>query len=97
MSILVIFEFNAKPEHTKDITTFLRDGLFHTRGFDGCNSITIHENQDDRNNIVFVENWDSKEQYEKYLAWRTDRGDVDKLISWMASPPSIRRFDNVGV
>jgi hypothetical protein len=46
---------------------------------------------------VFVESWDSKEQYEKYLGWRTERGDIDKLVGWMAGPPSIRHFDSAGV
>ena len=97
MSILVILECNTNPANAKDLKDFLRDDLFHTRGFDGCNSITIHENRDDPNNFVFVENWDSKEQYEKYIGWRTERGDMGKLAGWMAGPPSIRQFDNVGV
>ena len=97
MSIIVILDCSTNPANTKDLTDFLRDELFHTRGFDGCNSITIHQNQDDPNNLVFIENWDSKEQYEKYIGWRTERGDMDKLGGWMAGPPSIRQFDNVGV
>ncbi len=74
MSVLVLFDGNAKPGNAKDITNWLRDELHHTRGFDGCNGITIHSNQDDPNNIVMVEDWDSRQQYEKYLAWRTERG-----------------------
>ena len=97
MSILVILELNAKPGQAQEITTFLRDELFHTRGFDGCNSITIHENQDDPNNLVFIENWDTKGQHEKYQGWRTERGDIDKLVGWIDGPPSVRYFDNSGV
>jgi quinol monooxygenase YgiN len=97
MSILVILECTADPAHTKDLTDFLRNELVHTRGFDGCNSITIHTNQEDPNNFMFVENWDSKEQSEKYLEWRTERGDIAKLVGWMSGPPSIRHFDKAGV
>ena len=97
MSVITLFELNANPAHVSDLTDWLRDELRHTRGFDGCNWITIHKNQDDPNNIVFVENWDSKEQQEKYVAWRTERGDIDKLMPWLAGPPSTRHFDNVGV
>ena len=60
MSMLLILECTTDPAHTKDLTDFLRDELFHTRGFDGCNSITIHRNQDDPNNLVFIENWDRR-------------------------------------
>ncbi len=97
MSVLVILELNLKPEHIKDLKNYCRDELFQTRGSDGCNSITVHENQVDPNNMVVVENWYSKQQHEKYHAWRTERGDIDKLMSWVASPPSIRYFDVVGV
>jgi len=37
------------------------------------------------------------QQYEKYLAWRTERGDIEKLSGWLAGEPSIRYFDNAGV
>ncbi len=97
MSVLVLFDGNAKPGNAKDITNWLRDELHHTRGFDGCNGITIHSNQDDPNNIVMVEDWDSRQQYEKYLAWRTERGDLEKLGGWLAGAPSVRYFDNAGV
>ncbi len=97
MSVLVILDCNTNPANTNDFKNFLRDELVHTRGFDGCNSITIHENQDDPDNLVLVQDWDSKEQYEKYLGWRTERGDMAKLGGWLAGPPTTRHFDNVGV
>ncbi len=97
MSVLVLFDGNAKPGNGKDITNWLRDELHHTRGFDGCNGITIHSNQDNPDNMVFVENWDSRQQYEKYLAWRTERGDLEKWGGWLSGAPSIRYFDNARV
>ena len=97
MSVLVLLELNAKPENVSDLTNYLRDGLHHTRGFDGCNGISIHSNQEDPNNMVFVQDWDSREQYEKYLAWRTERGDLEKLMGWLSGEPSIRYYGNVGV
>ncbi len=97
MSVLVLLEFNVKPEHVDDVTGFLRNELHATRGFDGCNGLTFHSNQDDPNTMVAVEDWDSRQQYEKYLAWRTERGDFEKLTGWMQADPSIRYFDNVGV
>ena len=97
MSVLVLLEFSAKPEHVSDITTFMKDGLHHTRGFEGCNGITVHKNQDDSNNMVIVEDWDSRQHYEKYLAWRIERGDIEKMVGWIAGEPSIRYYDNLGV
>ena len=97
MSVLVLVEINVKPENADDVTSFLRDELHATRGFEGCNGLTFHRNQDDPNTMVAVEDWDSRQHYEKYLAWRTERGDLEKLVGWSQGDPSIRYFDNVGV
>ena len=96
MSVFVLIEFNAKPTNVNDITNWFRDELQHTRGFAGCNGITLHKNQDDSNNMVVVESWDSKAQYEKYLAWRTERGDLEKIAGWTSGASSLRYFDNAG-
>ena len=40
--------------------------------------MTLHvvQNQDDPTGIVIIEQWETRVQYEKYLAWRTKRGDM---------------------
>ncbi len=97
MSVIVLLEINVKPDNVDDVTNFLRDELHATRGFDGCNGLTFHRNQDDPNTMVAIEDWDSRQHYEKYLAWRTERGDLEKLGGWLTGEPSIRHFDNMGV
>ena len=97
MSVTVVLELNTKPGSADVLRDWLRDELHHTRGFDGCNGITIHTNQSDPNNWVFIEDWDSREQYDKYLAWRGERGDMEKLGALLSGEPSVRSFDNAGV
>tara|TARA_B100001013_G_scaffold283684_1_gene183582 strand:+ start:726 stop:1019 length:294 start_codon:yes stop_codon:yes gene_type:complete len=97
MSVLVLLEVSLKPENVNDFTNFMKNELHHTRGFDGCNGLTVHKNQDDSNNMVIVEDWDSRQQYEKYLAWRTERGDMEKLAAFLAGEPSLRYYDNARV
>ena len=43
--------------------------------------------------MVLVEVWESREQYEKYLAWQRERGTSDRLMEALAEPPIIRHFD----
>ena len=43
--------------------------------------------------MVLVEVWESREQYEKYLAWRGETGTIDRLMEALAEPPTIRHFD----
>lgn len=97
MSVLVLLEINVKPGSMDDLTAYLRDELHHTRGSDGCNGLTVHQGQDDSNNVVIVESWDSRQQYEAYLNWRAERGDLEKMGAWVEGAPTIRYFDSVGV
>jgi quinol monooxygenase YgiN len=53
----------------------------------------VIQNQADPTGIVIVEQWDSRQQYENYLAWRTERGDMEVFGAMMAGPPNIRFFD----
>ena len=97
MSVTVLLEIHVKPENVDDATNFLRDILPATLGFDGCNGLTFHRNQDDPNVMVAIGSWDSRQHYEKYLAWRTERGDLENLVGWTQGDPSIRFFDHAGV
>ena len=97
MSVLVLLSIPVNPENVGDMESFMREELHHTRGADGCNSITVHRNQDDASNMVIVEDWDSRQQYETYLGWRTERGDMEKLMGWCSGEPSITYYDGLGV
>ncbi len=97
MSVLVTLECSVKPEYASDLKNWLRDELHHTRGFDGCNGITVHGNQDSPNDLIFVEDWDSRQHHEKYHTWRAEKGDMQILMGWLAGEPTVRYFDNLGV
>lgn len=97
MSVLVTLDLKVKPENVGDLKNWLKDELHYTRAFDGCAGITIHSDQDDPNHLVFVENWDSRQHHEKYVSWRGERGDMEKLMGWLAGEPTMSYFDNVGV
>ena len=68
MATLVQLEAKAKPECVQEVIDLLRPRLPETRDYDGCQEITAYLN-DDGHTFVFVELWDSKEHYDKYLAW----------------------------
>ena len=43
--------------------------------------------------VLFYEIWDSRPHQEKYLAWRTETGLMDKLGPYLAAPPVISYYD----
>jgi len=91
--IVVIIDLKTKPEQAASVETLLKGGLPDIRGFDGCLSAALHVNQDDAANLMFIERWASREHYEKYRAWRAERGDHAILASMLAGPLMVRAFD----
>ena len=47
--------------------------------------------------MIQVQRWDSKEHYQKYLAWRVETGVLGELEPLLAGEPSIRFFDPIDV
>ncbi len=97
MSVLVTLDVQAKPESLGELVSALKGILPDTRAYEGCQGIDIYANQDDPHNMIFVEHWDSREQYEKYLSWRTETGVMDQLGALLAGPPTFKYFDRVDV
>ena len=91
---LVLLEIVARPESVESLKDMLKARLPETRAYEGCQSITPFLN-DDGKTFVVVEHWDSRDHYDKYLAWRTETGVLAELESLLAAEPSIRYFDTV--
>ncbi|MBX9605390.1 MAG: antibiotic biosynthesis monooxygenase [Gammaproteobacteria bacterium] len=92
-SCQVILEFNAKPDCVEKVREWLKSVLPDTRSFDGCVTLHVIQNQEDPTGIAIIEQWDSRQHYERYLAWRGERGDMEVFGAMMAGPPNIRFFD----
>lgn len=94
MGTLVILEAIAKAESLRELEAFLKRHIPDTRSYDGCQDITAYLNEDGRT-IVMVEHWDSKEHYQKYLAWREKTGVLADLGAMFDGGPTIRFFDAI--
>lgn len=95
MSVTVVLELTLKPEKVEDVKGMLKQILPDTRAYDGCEGVTIHQDQDNPNTLVALEQWASRAHYEKYFAWRTETGVIAGLAEVITAPPSIRYFDGV--
>jgi quinol monooxygenase YgiN len=97
MACQVLLEFRAKEDCIEKMRDWFRKILPDTRGFSGCVSIQLVQNQEDPQNMVILEQWDSRQHYEKYLGWRTENGDLEVLVAMMDGEPNIRYYDFFGV
>ena len=94
MSILVQLEVKAKLESVTAMNELLAGMFPDTRAFDGCIDIKAYLN-DDGHTYVFIEHWESKSHYEKYLAWREETGSLALLGALVQGPADIRYFEPV--
>ncbi|MEZ5687349.1 MAG: antibiotic biosynthesis monooxygenase family protein [Caenibius sp.] len=92
MPCTVIFELKEKPGNRGALCELLEEFFPVTRGFDGCLSIEAFGNSDD-DGVLCVEQWASREHYNAYVAWRVERGDIDRAVQLCSEPPSVRFFD----
>jgi quinol monooxygenase YgiN len=96
MSVTVVLEFQTQPDKVDAVKEFFRN-LPDTRAYDGFESLTVHQNQEDPTAFLVWELWNTRQNYETYLAWRTETGALSDLVAMLASPPSFRFFEFVGV
>ncbi len=95
MSVSVFFEVQVKPEAVEGLKETLKTLLPETRKYDGCQGMDLYGNLDQGTNLVLHERWASREHHQKYLAWRTETGVMEKLGAALAGPPGIRYFERV--
>jgi quinol monooxygenase YgiN len=95
MSTVVLLEIQVKPEAVDEMKALLKKILPDTRAYEGCQGLDLYGNLYDTGNLVFYERWDSRQHYEKYLAWRTETGVADQLVAMLAASPSIGYFERV--
>ncbi len=94
MPCYVMLEFAAKQGTGPQVLEALRQALPETRNKDGCLSLDVTVNQDDRDNVLLVMRWATRKQYETYRAWREANGDVQRFADLTVGGLSTRFFDS---
>jgi quinol monooxygenase YgiN len=95
MSITVLVEWQVKPEAIATEKALLQDTFASTLNYEGCQRYEVYENQDTLGNIVLLSEWDSRDRYDRYMAWRKETGILDRFAQTFAHPPTIRYFESI--
>tara|TARA_R110002074_G_scaffold145034_1_gene293302 strand:+ start:174045 stop:174338 length:294 start_codon:yes stop_codon:yes gene_type:complete len=95
MSVDVILDLQVSLENREELLSVFAAILPDTRAYQGCQSVVVTSNDDDLNNIVLLEKWDNRSDHESYMGWRTERGDIDKLVALLSAPPAIKYLATV--
>ena len=93
MSVSVLLGGELKDGLVDQFSGICTEAFHVTRSFDGCQNINLTLHVEDPHKFVLTEVWDSKEHYEKYLAFRTEDGTVGAIEEMCVDGPNIDIFD----
>lgn len=93
MSTAVTAELSIDPARVDEFLAFIKGIAPDTRAYAGCRLFDIWTDQDKPGRVLFYEIWDSRDHQEKYLAWRTETGLMEKLGPFLTAPPTISYFN----
>ena len=93
MAIAVTLDLRVQSGKGGELVDVLKSMLGDTRARQGAKSIELVVNQEDSDHVVIYEVWDTKADHEAYMAWRGERGDLDALGGFVASPPTVTYYD----
>ncbi|MBV8779266.1 MAG: antibiotic biosynthesis monooxygenase [Alphaproteobacteria bacterium] len=55
--LMIVVEFDLKPEHTADFVKLMSEHAKLSRQEDGCQQFDVLQSQEDPNKVFFVESW----------------------------------------
>jgi quinol monooxygenase YgiN len=87
--VTITLTLNLKPEATAPFCGAISGMLTETKKFSGFRSIRVMKHKTDPNQVIFIEEWNSEEDYMKYIAWRTETGAMAGMAAALASPPKM--------
>ena len=93
MSVSVLLGGELKDGLVDQFTEICTEAFQVTRAFDGCQNINLTFHVEETNKFVLTEVWDSKEHYEKYLAFRTEDCTIASVTNMCVDGPTIDIFD----
>jgi quinol monooxygenase YgiN len=92
--VVVTLVFSFKPGGADQFAQIMPTMFKDTMERKGFRAIKALRNQDNPEQIIFIEEWDSTEDYRAYVAWRTSRGEgLDSIGEALSAPPELYIWD----
>ena len=95
MSIVVLFQMSAKKESLEELLKYFKEILAETRSYEGCQGVHLYQNKETPTKLTIHAKWVSEEAQKKYIAWRMETGEFDKLSAMLAESPSMQYYNIV--
>ena len=96
LSLLVTSELSIQIGKVEELLLIAHDGLEVSRNFSGNQSFEIFLDQKEPGKVLFIEQWESEQHFQKYYQWRLARGDFEILGEYFSAPPTMRMYRELG-
>lgn len=96
MTYRVILESVAKSEALDSLFPFLEENLPNVRSFKGCLNVTVLFDKE-TNQMIFDEEWKSKEDHQAYIKFIEKNGILSDLASFLEEAPRISYYEKLNI
>lgn len=87
--VKITLTVKVKPQAADGFCAALPEMIKETAKRPGFCDICIVRHSTERGTVMFIETWDSEQAYQDYIAWRTERGDMDGMTAILEAPPQL--------
>jgi quinol monooxygenase YgiN len=92
----VILTSKIVKSKQKELEKFLIENLPNVRNFEGCSTVDVYID-DESKEMIFNEEWQSKEDHEKYMIFISNNGVMTQLISFLEGAPKVKYYQKLNV
>jgi len=82
-----LLTLKISPERLAEFEAMMAVEAPLTRGFEGCEGFEVYVSTATPGEVLFLEHWRTEQDSRRYSAWRTERGDMERLGAFFAAPP----------
>jgi quinol monooxygenase YgiN len=91
-TVQVVARFTAKPEKAEEVRSILRELVGPTRNEEGCTNYQLFQNNADRSDFVFIEEWTSHADLDAHSKTPHLHNALARAVPLLAKKPDISRY-----
>lgn len=91
MSVVVMLTLKAAEGRYAELAGVMQAILPDTMARDGAELIRA-AGDPATGTVTLYEEWDRIESQQAYMAWRSERGDIAKLVTLLREPPKVEKL-----
>lgn len=95
LSLLVTSELSIQTGKVEEFLALVHDGLEVSLSFSGNQRFDIFVDQEDPGKVLFIEQWESEQHFQKYYQWRLEQGDFETLREYFSATPVMHRYQGL--